>query len=598
MRLVGLFVLLVSGACLFGGLPGQAETEIAPPADHENTRPNFVILLIDDAAFMDLGVYGGEAATPNIDALAARGVMFTRYYTSPLCAPSRAMLLTGVDNHLTGVATIPEVLPPEHIGKPGYTMELEPGVQTIAARLQPLGYRTLLTGKWHLGSADGALPSDHGFDRSFALDASGADNWDDKSYMPYYSDAPWYEDGAPADLPEDFYSSKFIVDQMITYLDETDEAAPFLAYLGFQAVHIPVQAPAEITAKYRGTYQDGWQALREARWQRAQALELVPRGAPLAAMPAGMRDWESLSDEDQAVYAARMAVNAAMLEAMDLHVGRLIDHLKASGDYENTVFVVTSDNGPEPTRGDNDWRLRLWMAMHDYHLGLDGIGEAGSWAFIGPEFAMAAASPGNLFKFHGAEGGIHVPMIMAGPGLPQNIRQDALVQVTDIAPTLLEMAGASVASDGVAITGRSVLPLLSGKADAVYADDEPIGIEVSGNSALIRGDYKITRNQLPWGDAQWRLYDLSRDPGETIDLADAQPDLMASMLADYDAYRDQMGVLAVPEGYDSHAILTRNTQLRQLRTFWWVPVVLLVFLMALLWGAWRLARRLRNSNQT
>lgn len=597
MRLVRLLVVLVSGACLFGGLPGQAQTEIAPPEDPESTRPNFVILLIDDAAFMDLGVYGGEAATPNIDALAARGVMFTRYYTSPLCAPSRAMLLTGVDNHLTGVATIPEVLPPEHIGKPGYTMELEPGVQTIAARLQPLGYRTLLTGKWHLGSADGALPSDHGFDRSFALDASGADNWDDKSYMPYYSDAPWYEDGAPADLPDDFYSSEFIVDQMITYLDETDEAAPFLAYLGFQAVHIPVQAPAEITAKYRGTYQDGWQALREARWQRAQALELMPRGAPLAAMPAGMRDWESLSKEDQAVYAARMAVNAAMLEAMDLHVGRLIDHLKASGDYENTVFVVTSDNGPEPTRGDNDWRLRLWMAMHDYHLGLDGIGEPGSWAFIGPEFAMAAASPGNLFKFHGAEGGIHVPMIMAGPGLPQNIRQDALVQVTDIAPTLLEMAGAPVASDGVAITGRSVLPLLTGTADAVYAEDEPIGIEVSGNSALIRGDYKITRNQLPWGDAQWRLYDLSRDPGETIDLADAQPDLMASMLADYDAYRDQMGVLAVPEGYDSHAILTRNTQLRQLRTFWWVPVVLLVFLMGMLWGAWRLARRLRNSNQ-
>lgn len=598
MRLVGLFVLLVSGACLFGGLPGQAETELTPPADPETTRPNFVILLIDDAAFMDLGVYGGEAATPNIDALAARGVMFTRYYTSPLCAPSRAMLLTGVDNHLTGVATIPEVLPPEHVGKPGYAMELEPGVQTIAARLQPLGYRTLLTGKWHLGSADGALPSDHGFDRSFALDASGADNWDDKSYMPYYSDAPWYEDGAPADLPDDFYSSKFIVDQMITYLDETDEAAPFLAYLGFQAVHIPVQAPAEITAKYRGTYQDGWQALREARWQRAQALELVPRGAPLAAMPAGMRDWESLSDDDQAVYAARMAVNAAMLEAMDLHVGRLIDHLKASGDFENTVFVVTSDNGPEPTRGDNDWRLRLWMAMHDYHLGLDGIGEAGSWAFIGPEFAMAAASPGNLFKFHGAEGGIHVPMIMAGPGLPKNIRQDALVQVTDIAPTLLEMAGAPVASDGVAITGRSVLPLLSGTADAVYADDEPIGIEVSGNSALIRGDYKITRNQLPWGDAQWRLYDLSRDPGETIDLADAQPDLMASMLADYDAYSDQMGVLAVPEGYDSHAILTRNTQLRQLRTFWWVPVALSVLLIALLWGAWRLAKRFRKSHQT
>ncbi|WP_018147775.1 arylsulfatase [Henriciella marina] len=571
---------------------------MAPSPEATITRPNFVILLIDDAAFMDLGVYGGEAATPNIDTLAARGVMFTRYYTSPLCAPSRAMLLTGVDNHLTGVATIPEVLPPEHIGQPGYTMELEPGVQTIAARLKPLGYRTLFTGKWHLGSGEGALPSDHGFERSFALDASGADNWDDKSYMPYYSDAPWYEDGAPADLPDDFYSSEFIVDRMISYLEETDETAPFLAYLGFQAIHIPLQAPAEITAKYRGTYQDGWQALREARWQRAQELGLVPVGAPLAPMPPDMRLWENLSEEEQALYAARMAVNAAMLEAMDVHIGRLIDHLKASGDYENTVFLVTSDNGPEPTRGDNDWRLRLWMAMHGYHIGLDGIGEAGSWAFIGPEFAMAAASPGNLFKFYGAEGGIHVPMIMAGPGLPENIRQDALVQVTDIAPTFLEMAGAPAASDGVAITGRSILPLLTGTTETVYGLDEPIGIEVSGNSALIRGNYKITRNQRPWGDAQWRLYDLRQDPGETTNLAAARPDLMASMLADYDVYAEGMGVLAVPEGYDSHAILTRNTQLRQLRTYWWVPVVLLIFLLALLWGAWRLARRLRHTQQT
>ncbi|WP_233355721.1 arylsulfatase [Henriciella litoralis] len=589
-------ILFLASVCGLSSLSAADEPALQSEVREQAQPPNFVILLIDDAAFMDLGTYGGEAATPNIDALARRGVMFTRYYTSPLCAPSRAMLLTGIDNHQTGVATIPEVLPREHVGQPGYTMSLEPGVMTIAARLQPQGYRTLMTGKWHLGSDQGDLPSDHGFDRSFALDASGADNWDDKPYMPFYSEAPWYEDGKPADLPDDFYSSEFIVDRMIDYLSETDTSKPFFAYLGFQAVHIPVQAPAEITARYRDTYSGGWQEMREARWQRAKALGLIPADAPLAPLPDGMRRWEELSAKDRELYAARMAVNAAMLEAMDLHIGRLIEHLKASGKYDNTVFLVTSDNGPEPNRGDNDWRLKLWMKFNGYHLDLEGIGEKGSWGFIGPEFAMAAASPGNLFKFHGAEGGIHVPMIMAGPNLPESIRQDALVQVTDIAPTFLEMAGVEGEStDGVPMTGRSLVPLLAGEAEAVYGAEEPIGIEVSGNSALIRGHYKITRNQLPWGDAKWRLYDLASDPGEVNDLAAARPELMASMLADYEAYGSKVGVLEVPEGYDSHAILTHNTQMRQLRTFWWVPVLLLLVLIAVCWPGVRLLKSLRRS---
>lgn len=576
-------LITVLGAVISGGL--------ASAAAQPSAQPNFVVLLIDDAAFMDLGIYGGEASTPNIDALAGRGVMFTRYYTSPLCAPSRAMLLTGIDNHRTGVATIPEVLPKEHVGQPGYTMRLEPGVQTIAARLKPLGYRTLMTGKWHLGSDNGALPSAHGFDRSFALDASGADNWEDKSYMPYYGDAPWYEDGEPAALPDDFYSSRFIVDQMAEYIGETEKNAPFFAYLGFQAIHIPVQAPAELTDKYRGTYTDGWEALRERRWKRAKALGFIPEDAALQPFPEGMRRWTDLSETDQELYAARMAVNAAMLEAMDQHIGRLIDYLKDQGLYENTVFVVTSDNGPEPSRGDNDWRLKLWMRLNGYHLDLDGIGEEGSWGFIGPEWAMAASSPGNLFKFHGSEGGIHVPMIMAGPGIAALGKQDALAQVTDITPTLLDLAGAPSETDGVAMTGRSLLPLLAGTGEAIYESDEAIAVEVSGNSALIRGDYKITRNQKPWGDARWRLYDIDADPGETNDLAIERPDLMADMLSAYDAYASEMGVLAVPEGYDSHAIIAKNTLAKQTRRYGWLIGAVVLILLGICWLLWRTIRR-------
>lgn len=542
---------------LFAALTILVAAAVPVSAQAQSQKPNFVVMVIDDAALMDLGIYGGEAATPNIDALATSGAMFTQYRSSPLCSPSRAMLLTGVDNHRTGISTIPEVLPPEHVGKPGYTMRLEPGVTTLAARLKPLGYRTLMTGKWHLGSGKGDLPDGHGFDRSFALDASGADNWEDKSYMPFYADAPWYEDGEPASLPEDFYSSTFIVDKMIDYMDEGDTSAPFLAYLGFQALHIPVQAPPEFTANYLETYRDGWEALQTRRWQRAQELGLVPAGAAQPALHPDLRKWNDLSEDQQRLFAARMAVNAGMLEAMDHHVGRLIQHLKETGDYDNTVFVITSDNGPEPSTAE-DPRFGPWLAANGYHIGLERIGEKGSYGFIGPEFASAASSPSYLFKFYVSEGGLRVPLIMSGPGISPG-RVDAFAVVTDVAPTLLEMADAGPAPEGsISIDGRSLLPLLSGDATHVYAPDDAIGIEVSGNAALYRGPWKIVRNLQPWGDGNWRLFNLENDPGETLDLSADHPEVFEQLQADYAAYADRVGVLEVPAGYNSVAQVEKN----------------------------------------
>ncbi len=557
-------------------------------------RPNIVLILVDDAALMDFGVYGGEARTPNIDALAAGGALFTQYYTSPLCSPSRAMLLTGMDNHLTGIATIPEVLPKEHVGQPGYTMHLEPGVLTLADRLGTAGYRTLMAGKWHLGSGEGDLPNHHGFDRSFALDASGADNWDDKSYMPYYADAPWYEDGAPASLPEDFYSSTFIVDRMIDYVEQGSPETPVFAYLAFQAIHIPVQAPPEITASYDGVYDEGWHELRYQRWLRARQLGLIPQDAPLAAFPENFRTWDSLSEEEQAVYAARMQVNAAMMEAMDGEIGRFIAYLSETDRLENTIFVVTSDNGPEPSRGDDDWRLSLWMKTHGYHIGIDGVGEAGSWGFIGPEWAMAAASPHNLFKFLAAEGGIRAPLIVTGAGVPAGERIEGRAMVSDIAPTLIEMAGVDPGEAGM--TGRSLAPMITGAAESVYGAEDVIGIEVSGNSAIVKGRWKITRNQLPHGDGQWRLYDIEADPGEVRDLSAAEPDVFEDMLAEYAAYSTRVGVLEVPEGYDQAAQIAHNAQKKQLKRYapWLAAIALgliaLVYLLVRWWRRRRVAK--------
>lgn len=543
---------------------------LAPaPAVGAAQRPNILVVVVDDAAFMDFGVYGGEARTPAIDALAARGTRFSSYHSSPLCSPSRAMLLTGVDNHRTGVATIEEVLPAEHVGMPGYGLRLEPGVQTIATRLKTAGYRTYMAGKWHLGHGPGDLPNAHGFDRSLALDASGADNWAPKPYMPYYQTAPWFEDGQPADMPAEYYSSEMLVDRTIDYLRaDADRPEPFFAYLAFQAMHIPVQAPAEYTARYAGRFDAGWEVLRQERWQRARALGLVPADAALAAPPDGLRAWDGLSDDERAIYAKSMAVYAGMLEAMDHHIARLLAWLDERGQLDDTIIVITSDNGPEPSDPVHQAGMNIWMALNGYSWDVATLGEPGSLAFIGREWATAVASPHHLFKFYTSEGGTRVPFIIAGPGLPAGLHIDTPAFVTDVAPTLLDIAGAPAAG-GVAMTGRSLRPVLEGRAERTHPQDAPVGMEVAGNAALFKGDLKLVRNQPPYGDGEWRLYDIATDPGETADLAAARPELTATMRRDYDAYAQTMGVQPMPAGYDVHHQIRVNAIAKQLSFFRW-----------------------------
>ncbi|MBL8548278.1 MAG: arylsulfatase [Hyphomonadaceae bacterium] len=564
-------------------------------ADAQQQRPNIVVIVADDVGFTDLGAYGGEARTPNIDALAQRGAQFSRYYSSPLCSPSRAMLLTGMDNHRTGHSTIIEVLPPAMRGRPGYTMRLEPGVVTLATRLQRNGYRTYATGKWHLGHGEGDLPNSHGFDHSFVLDASGADNWEERTYVPYYATADWFENGQRAHLPENFYSSEFIVDRMIHYMDANananDANQPFFAYLAFQAVHIPVQAPAEYRDHYRGVYDGGWEQLRAQRWRRAQDLGLLPATARIDAPHPSFRPWSAISNDEQALYARSMEVHAGMIEAMDHHIGRFIAYLRSRGLAENTIFIVTSDNGPEPSNPIADADFRRWMRLTGYTRQIENLGERGSFVMIGPENANATGT-GSLFKFTAGEGGLHVPFIIAGPGIAP-ARIDARAFVTDVTPTLLERAG--VPLDAPAMDGVSMNPLLNGQATFVRDADTPLGVEVSGHSALYRGDYKLVRTPLPLGDDSWRLYNIVADPGETTNLAAEQPDLVASMRADYHAYAQRNGVLDLPPGYDPQAQVAHNTRMKTYQRYWWIFAGIglgaLLLLSGVIWLVRRVFRR-------
>ena len=523
--------------------------------------PNFVLILVDDAALQDFGAYGGEAYTPNIDYLASRGTMFTNHHSTLMCAPARAMLLTGCDSHLAGVPNLPVFLAPEHRAHPNYDGVLNTRVETVASRLKANGYNTYITGKWHLGNTSYTLPSRRGFDRSFILGASGGDNYDIKGYLPFKGNAPWFADGEPLEkLPDNFYSSEFLVDKMMEFMEEESEKdQPFFAYLPFQAIHIPVQAPAEFVKKYKGVYEDGWDKLKQQRFEKAKQLGIIPLDAPLGELRPELRDWDKLSKEEQQIAANDMAVNAAMMEAMDYHIGRYIRHLKSRDLYENTVFIITSDNGPEGSEV-RDRRADMWMKWVGYHRDQNRLGGPGYYGFIGSEMACAAAGPSSFFKFYAGEGGLRVPLIISGTNIPKAQKRTAFSFVTDVAPTILELAEIPKKSLLVPMTGKSLLPTIQNDTVRVYPTNEPIGVEAAGHSALFKGDFKITRNAKPLGDFKWRLYNLKNDPGETKDLAEVQPKLFADMIKEYVVYTEKMGVLEMGTQYEAQAELSNKIQ--------------------------------------
>ena len=567
---------------------------VGAAAQTGSARPNILLVLLDDVGFMDFGAYGSDTATPNIDRLGQAGVMFTRYYTHPQCGPSRASLMTGQDNHVVGAGSLTEVLTDEMRALPAYSMKWSDDQKTIASRLKAAGYQTFVTGKWGIGDIGANLPHRFGFDRSWVLDSTGASNYRAKSYLPHYLEVKWFEDGERVSLPEDFYSSRNIVDKMIDYLDEADPDKPFFGYLSFQAIHIPVQVPREYVDKYDGVFDRGWDVMRKERLQKAIELGLVPEGTRLSDGAYNDRDWENLSGEEKAYWSRAMQVNAGMMEAADFHLGRLLDHLEAKGRLRNTTVIVTSDNGPEyNTLGKTSAAAalaleRLWMAVEGWDVSYENLGQPGSMGAIGQEWASVSAAPFHLFKFNASEGGLRVPMVISGPGVEDLGFVSSRSQVADIAPTLLDAAGIPYRPDE--FYGRSLMPLLKGQADQVYGEADTFAFEVSGTAALYRGDWKITKTPEPFGDGQWRLYDIARDPGETSDVAAQHPVVFQEMLNAYQAYAEEVGVFELAAGESARKQLVINAFKKFAINYWYLCLAILAALAVALYGIFRAFR--------
>ncbi len=360
-------------------------------------------------------------------------------------------------------------------------------------------------------------------------------------------------------------------------------------------MHIPVQAPAEFIDKYDGVFDAGWDVMREQRLARAIELGLVPETTKLAPVHEDHRAWDDLSAQEKADAARAMQVNAGMKEAADFHIGRLLAHLDSTGQLDNTIVVVTSDNGAESgvTSLDNPVFNTLLGGIHlleGYDTSAENMGLPGSLTAIGPEWASVEASPFNLYKFYSSEGGLRVPLVIAGPGVEARGVQDGPVHVADLVPTLLDAAGVAYEAD--TLYGTSILPVLAGETTQTRAETDSFGLEVSGNAALYRGTWKLVRTALPRGDFTWRLFDLSVDPGETTDVAAQNPELFAEMRAEYDAYVAEKGVFELQREDYAEAQLFSNLMERTVSAYWPYLAGLVLALLAGLYGLFRILRGL------
>jgi arylsulfatase A-like enzyme len=550
------------------------------------SRPNFLVIVADDLGFSDLSAFGSEIKTPNIDSLASRGgLRFTDFHAAAACSPTRSMLLSGTDNHIAGIGAMNEGMPEFQRGKPGYEGYLNDKVAPLPEVLRDNGYKTYMSGKWHLGLEKDRWPSKRGFDRSYSLLPGAANHYgfepqleeDDHDVPKILRATPLFyvEDDeaiAPKDLGEGFYSTDAFSDKLIGYLDDhnkDDPEKPFFAYLAYSAPHWPLQALEADVNDYRGVYDAGPEHLKAQRLAALKSKGLVADHAvphPAVAPPTGRmmsQPWETLTEEERKISARTMEVYAGMVQRMDYQVGRVLAQLEKSGQLDNTLILFMSDNGAEGMlmealpiiAGD----IFAHVAKY-YDNSLDNIGRGNSYVWYGPHWANAPTAPSRLYKGFSSEGGIRVPMILHYPALTANDPpaqgiEHSFATVMDIYPTILELAQAKVplspykGHEIAPIRGKSWVPFFSKTESVIHSENTAFGWELFGKLGIRKGKWKATYISAPAGPDRWELFDLTNDPGELNDLSQSEPKKLEELLVDWQNYVTEVGVLGQAPEY-------------------------------------------------
>jgi arylsulfatase A-like enzyme len=473
-------------------------------------RPNIIIILADDLGYSDIGCYGSEIATPNLDRLAAGGLRFTQFYNTARCCPTRASLLTGLYSHQAGVGHMVE-----DKNLPGYRGRLNEKCATIAEVLRPAGYFTTMTGKWHIGEKRPHWPVDRGFDRYYGLISGGS------NYFKIDSGRQLALDGEPVAAGEDFYITDAFTDYSVKFLDEAKEKKkPFLLYAAFTAPHWPLHARPEDIAKYRGKYMDGWDALRAKRHRKMIELGVVDATWPVTPRDDKAPAWEDVKNKDDRDL--RMAIYAAQIDRMDQNIGRILAKLRETGAEENTLVMFLADNGG---------------CAEEIHRGKAGaaVGTADSFESYGLPWANASNTPFRSYKHWVHEGGISSPFIVSWPAV---IKKAGLVHepahLIDLAATCRALAGAAYPADKTPLEGVNLDPLFRGGSLSA----REIFWEHEGNRAVRQGKWKLVARHK--GD--WELYDIDADRTELKNLAASNPEKLKELVAKHEAWAARAAV--------------------------------------------------------
>jgi arylsulfatase A-like enzyme len=522
-------------------------------AQKEKDRPNIILIMADDMGYSDVGSYGGEINTPNLDRLAAEGIRFKEFYNNSICAPTRASLITGQYPHRAGVGYFDVDL-----GLPAYQGFLNRESLTFGEVLRNAGYSTLLSGKWHVGKDSvSSWPNQRGFDQFYGILGGGAN---------YFNDYPMPLGGReyPVTLvennkqlkpkPDSYYFTDEITGHAVKFLDEQNKTGkPFFLYVAYTAPHWPLQALPEDIAKYKGKFDKGWDELRKERHARQIQLGIVSADSKIAdrdEIPA----WENLTFDEQKLWASRMEVYAAMIDRMDQGIGKILQKVNELKKDQNTIVIFISDNGAE------GGSYTLGGRGKRYNSG--PVGTSGSFDYVYKNWAQVSNTPLKSYKNNMHEGGISSPFIA---WYPKAIKPNTIVKGTahliDLAPTFYELAKAKYPSNFNGLTthslvGKSLVPVLTGTATEVNRT-EPIFWERAGNRAVRKGKWKLVSDFEK--DNTWELYDVDKDRGETIDLAAENPQIVRELsfayqqwavrtgVVDYETIKPQNGINAVTE---------------------------------------------------
>ncbi len=522
-----LFLALVSCS----GIPDKVQ---------DDNRPNILILVADDLGYSDLGCFGGEIMTPNIDELAARGIRFSRFHTAPMCAPSRAMLLTGNDHHIAGVGR--QALAANVFGYEGHITER---VVTIPDLLKENGYHTYITGKWHLGMRPEANPNKLGFEHSFVLLEGVGNHFNSQGIFGDNSRSHYTEDGETAQWPNGKYSTDVYTDKLLDFIENNQDQHPFFVYAAFTAPHWPLQVEENYWKKYEGRYSAGYDQLREQRFIQLKKMGLIPQKSILPPFHPSVKPWNSLTATEKQKESRKMELYAGMVDNLDVNIGRIIQHLKATGKYENTLIYFISDNGAAGEDYFADAEIRPNI-NHYFNDNYNAMGRPESFISYGPPWAEAGSAAFRYFKEYTTNGGILAPMIVSGPLVknPGEIR-DAFVSVMDIAPTIYEVSNTVYPPTWKGQTvyplrGTSMYPILTGATKTIHPDSYVFALEHAGYTMLRKGNWKITNDIRPFNEANFALYDLSNDPGENLDLKSSDPEKYRELLKEWDSFSEEV----------------------------------------------------------